>query len=181
MSERPSPEQVDAALEAVSLGSTAYGPMLAAEVVALRAERDELRTERAERFTWNPGDLVRGVDTESTYRTQDEWQTELARERTAREAAERERDVANGRADVIREGMQRQQRATEGRAERAEAEAARLRDALERVEDDARRGKIASESVRVDQDWPVHDTIHRFSVIRSKARSALAPFPRRST
>ena len=48
-----------------------------------------------------------------------------------------------------------------------------LATALDEIQEQARQGKIHSESVRVDEDWPVHETIHRFSVIRATARTAL--------
>lgn len=45
-----------------------------------------------------------------------------------------------------------------------------LRRQLMAIEELAKRGKIHSEGVRVGEEWPVHETIHFFSVIREKAK-----------
>ena len=57
--------------------------------------------------------------------------------------------------------------------ERLERRIELLETALRRIEEEARQGKIASEGVTVNQEWPVHETIHRFTVLRSIARVAL--------
>jgi hypothetical protein len=57
--------------------------------------------------------------------------------------------------------------------DRVERLATDMETALERIEEEARQGKIKSEMVSIHEEWPVHDTIHRFSVIRQIARAAL--------